>query len=202
MIRLSASHPEWTLGFLDEVWWSRLARPRLHTWEEADRPLHLIELSVAKDDPEPKALACYGLLVRGEVDASDAMWLRFVEDRPVSTITTQFLTWCCERLELRGKKALLLVWDNASWHISREVRDWIRQHNRRVKGAGSGVRIVGCRLPSKSPWLNPIEAKWTHGKKRVVEADRLLTARELAERVCAAYGCRYEPHLALPEKVA
>jgi hypothetical protein len=27
-IRLGASHPEWAVGFADEVWWSRLARPR------------------------------------------------------------------------------------------------------------------------------------------------------------------------------
>jgi transposase len=202
LIRLSASHPEWAVGFLDEVWWSRLARPRLHAWVEADRPLRLIELSVSKNDPEPKALACYGLLVRGRGGEADAMWLRFVEDRPVSGITTQFLAWCCERLERQGKRALLLVWDNASWHISQEVRRWIRQQNRHVKATGKGVRIVACRLPIKSPWLNPIEAKWTHGKKRVVEAGRLLTARELAERVCAAYGCRYETHLTLSEEVA
>jgi hypothetical protein len=27
---------------------------------------------------------------------------------------TQFLGYCCERLEARGKEALLLIWDNAS----------------------------------------------------------------------------------------
>src|SRR5262245_44352859 len=30
----------------------------------------------------------------------------------------------------QGKKTLLIVWDNASWHISREVRQWVRAHNR------------------------------------------------------------------------
>jgi hypothetical protein len=39
------------------------------------------------------------------------------------------------------------------------------------------------------------EAKWVHAKRKVVEPDRLLTARELAERVCAAFACSYEPHL-------
>jgi hypothetical protein len=28
---------------------------------------------------------------------------------------------------------LALIWDNASWHISREVQDWVRRHNREVK---------------------------------------------------------------------
>jgi hypothetical protein len=54
---------------------------------------------------------------------------------------------------------------------------------------------VPCPLPIKSPWLNPIEPKWVHGKRKVVEPDRVLTARELAERVCAAFACPYEPHL-------
>jgi hypothetical protein len=45
-----------------------------------------------------------------------------------------------------GTKALLLIWDNASWHIGRHVRGWISAHNREVKDSGSeaGVRIVLC----------------------------------------------------------
>lgn len=97
---------------------------------------------------------------------------------------------------------MVLVWDNAPWHVSKEVRAWIDSHNGAVKKSGGGVRIIGCFLPTKSPWLNPIEPKWMHGKRRVMEADRLLTARELVERVCSAFDCpRYE-HLSIPEKVA
>jgi transposase len=128
--------------------------------------------------------------------------LRFADGRPVSALTTQFLAWCCGRLAARGKTALLLVWDNAAWHVSKEVRGWIRAHNRAVKQAQRGVRIVVCRLPVRSPWLNPIEPKWVHGKRRAVEPDRLLTARETAERACQALGCAYEDHLSLPQEVA
>jgi len=64
------------------------------------------------------------------------------------------------------------------------------------------VRLVVCQLPVQSPWLNPIEPKWVHGKRRVAEPNRLLTGRETAERACAALGCAYEEHLALPQKVA
>ncbi len=129
-------------------------------------------------------------------------WLRFVDGRPVSAITTQYLAWCCAKLQAAGKAALLLVWDNAPWHVSQAVRGWIRDHNRRVKRTGAGVRIVSCYLPIKAPWLNPIEPKWVHGKRKVVEPDRMLAARELAERVCALFDCPYEPHLPIPEKAA
>ena len=30
--------------------------------------------------------------------------------------------------EAAGKRALLLIWDNASWHISAAVKDWLRQY--------------------------------------------------------------------------
>ncbi|HZY65462.1 MAG TPA: hypothetical protein VFE21_06260, partial [Rubrobacteraceae bacterium] len=62
--------------------------------------------------------------------------------RPMSATTTQFLEWSCQRHEAMGKKALLLVWDNASWHKSKFVKDWIAAHNRRIKDSGLGVRIV------------------------------------------------------------
>jgi transposase len=206
LIRLAAAHPDWALGFEDEVWWSRLARPALHAWAEPDRPPQLVEQAVAKDDPDPKALACYGPLVRWwerpDRPPHEQTWLRFVDGRPVSGVTTPFLAWCCEHLAAVGKTALLLVWDNASWHVSQQVREWIRRHNRDVKHTGHGVRIVTCPLPIKAPWLNPIEPKWAHGKRRVAEADGLLSARALAERVCAAFARPSEPHLTMPEKVA
>jgi hypothetical protein len=199
-------HPEWALAFEDEVWWSRLARPALHAWADPDRPLRLVAQAVAKEDPDPKALACSGLLVRSWADGPDAppredVWLRFVDGRPVSGITTRFLDWACRKLAAAGTTALLLVWDNAAWHLSKEVRTWLRDHNRRVRALG-GVRIVPCPLPIKSPWLNPIEPKWVHGKRKVVEPARLLPAHELAARVCAAFQCPYEPHLSNSKDVA
>jgi len=182
-----------------------LARPALHAWTEDGQPLRLIEQSVAKDDPDPKALACYGLLIEYIQESGqrkEEVWLRFVDGRPVSGVTTAFLEWSCDKLERIGKKALALVWDNASWHVSKEARTWIREHNRKVKQEGKGVRIIVCFLPIKSPWLNPIEPRWVHGKRKVVEAERLLTSQELADRVCEHFGCEHEAHLVIAEKVA
>jgi len=160
--------------------------------------MRLVEQTVAKDDPDPKALACYGLWLPAVAET----WLRFVDDRPISALTTQFLAWCCDRLAAQGKTALLLVWDNAGWHISKHVQAWIREHNRQVRQAEADVRIISCLLPSHSPWLNPIEPKWVHSKRCVVEPDRLLTAREVAERACAALASPYYEHLTLPKEVA
>ena len=178
-----------------------MAAPGCAAWAPAEAPLRLVEPVVPKG--EPKALACYGLLVRGRPTAgtgagtADELWLRFVAGRPVSAITTQFLAWGAAQAAARGLTTLVWVWDNASWHLSREVRTAIRTHNQAAHRTG-GVKIVPCWLPTKSPWLNPIEPKWTHGKRRVVEPARLLTAEELEARVYAALDALPTAHLAMP----
>jgi hypothetical protein len=82
-----------------------------------------------------------------------------------------------------------------SWHVSKHVRSWIHAHNQHVRRQGYGVRILSCYLPVKSPWLNPIEPKWVHGKRAIVEPDRLLSATELADRACAYFGRPHDDHL-------
>jgi hypothetical protein len=204
LIRLAATHPTWALGFADEVWWSRVAQTPVRAWTATGRPLRLVEQAVAKG--EAKAVACYGLLTRwwdaATADPTEALWLRFVDGRPLSGVTTPLLAWCCAKLAAVGKTALLLVWDNAPWHGSKEVAAWIAAHNRRVTTGEAAVRIVACPLPVKSPWLNPIEPKWVHGKQRVVEPTRLLTMDELETRVYAALGADHADHLLMPEKAA
>ena len=89
---LAARHPEYALGFQDEVWWSRVTQPHLHAWAEEGEALRLIAQTAAKKDPDPKALACYGLwcLVPPLLNPAGTIWLRFVEGRPISPITTQY----------------------------------------------------------------------------------------------------------------
>jgi len=41
-----------------------------------------------------------------------------------------------------------------------------------------------------------------HGKRKVVEAERLLSTNEIAERDCAVFGCPHYEHLSLAENVA
>ena len=153
LIALARGRPGWAFGFQDEVWFSRLAQPSLHAWA-ADERLRLATHAADPADREPKALACYGLWL----PEPGRTLLRFVAGRPVSAVTRAFLAWVAGQLAAEGVRVLVLIWDNAPWHVSREVRTWIREHNRRVKAAGAGCRLLVCRLPSKSPWLNPIEA--------------------------------------------
>ena len=181
------------VGFQDECWWTRLAQPDLFAWT-ADDPLRL---GANARDPKgggPEAVACYGLLRQD----TGGMMLRFCDGRPVGATTEEYLGWVCGVLAAEGKRVLVLVWDNAAWHVSKRVAGWISRHNRRVSREKAGCRIRVCPLPVKAPWLNPIEPKWVHGKRAVVEPDRKLTADELRQRVCDYFGCRLEPPLAKP----
>jgi DDE superfamily endonuclease len=201
LIRLADRHPGWLLGFEDEVWFSRLAQPSLHVWQDEHQAIHLVEQTVARDDSDPTASACYGLLARYWTPThrrAEALWLRCVDGRPVRAVTIDFLRWCAEQTAALGKRAVLLIWDNASWHVSQIVPDWLRASNRQVKRTGQGVRLLVSFLPVKSPWLNAIEPKWMHAKKRVAEPDRLLPTVELTDRVCATFDCPHHTHLASP----
>lgn len=198
------TQPDGALGFEDETWGSRWQCPAGSAWSERGHPLRLVEQTVNKKDKDPKAVACYGRLVRCPASPAplpEQVWLRFVQGRCVSGITTQFLNFCSEKLAAWGKRVWGLIWDNASWHVSQAVRKWIKAPNRPVKQTGQGVRILVCPLPTKSPWLNPMEPRWGHGQRCVMEADRLLTAQELEERICAHFRCSQESHLTIPKDV-
>jgi hypothetical protein len=61
-MRLAEDEVDWVVGFLDECWWSRVAQPNLHSFSAAGEPLRLVEQSLEKDDPDPKAISCYGFM--------------------------------------------------------------------------------------------------------------------------------------------
>lgn len=155
----------------------------MHSWAEADQPLRLNEVESEKSDGEAKALCCYGLYLA----ANHQMLLRFVAGRAVGSLTIAFLDWVSNQLAEKGARNLVMIWDNATWHTSRQVRDWLKSHNQQVRidwRAGKpGLRIIPCFLPVRSPWLNSIEPCWLHGKRAVVEPTAKLSGTELSNRV-------------------
>ncbi len=185
LIELSEQNSDWILGFADEVWWSRLRDPMMHSWAQDGSPLQLLEKTADKTETDPKAIACYGVWLKSDAQ----MLLRFVEHRPVSETTCGFLEWVCQQVSEMGKRVMPLIWDNATWHVSKQVQRWIKQHNAQVKRTAKGVRLILCQLPVKSPWLNAIEPKWIHAKRAIVEPQRKLSTQEIQTRVCDYFEC-------------
>jgi transposase len=189
LLRASADHPEWAIGFEDEVWWSRVAQPKVRAWAGGP-PLKVQVLQPEDGDPDPDAIACYGFY---RYDTRKVT-VRFVDGRPAGDLTAQFLEWLCAGAAREGKKVLVVIWDGPSWHTAEAVAGWVDDQNRRA-ARGAGVRVDLCELPVASPWLNNIEPCWTHAKKAVMEADRKLTAAEITARVCEHFGCELLPYL-------
>lgn len=156
--------------------------------------MRLVEQTQNKDDPDPKAFACYGIDIRFQ--ETEDVWIRFVEGNPRSDPTIDFLKWTLAKTERQGIRVLLMFWDHASWHKSKKVRTWLHQHNQEVKRAGKGTRLLAVLLPKKSPWLNPIGPRWIHAKRKVSEPERKLSAKELSERVCAVFNQPVLPWIA------
>lgn len=191
LIKIAESQIDWAYSFQDETWWSRFSQPDLHSWVEAEQFTKLVGQVYTKNDPDPKALACFGLLVRWQNDKAqikEKVWLRFVEGNPCSDLTIKYLRWTCSKAHQSGKRVLVIFWDHAPWHISKETLDWVHAHNRHVKQSGKGVRLLICFLPKKSPWLNSIEPMWIHAKRKIVEPDRKLSAKEVVSRVCSVFA--------------
>lgn len=184
MIEEAQKRKDWAVGYQDEVWWSRLTHPGLHSWTEG-APLKLMEQTKGKDDPDPAAFACYGIDMRFE--ECEEVWIRFVEGNPKSGPTIDFMKWVLQKTAQKNIQVLLMLWDHASWHKSKKVRSWIHQHNQEVKRTGKGTRLLAVLLPKKSPWLNPIEPRWIHAKRKVLAPERKLFAKELSERVSAVF---------------
>ena len=82
-----------------------------------------------------------------------------------SDYTIEYLESLLE--ETTGK--VLLIWDQATWHTSNEVTQWLENQD----------RIETCLLPVRSPETNPMEDLWRELKEQVAAClerslDRLL----------------------------
>ena len=66
------------------------------------------------------------------------------------------------------------------------MREWIRTYNQQAKQVGE-VRLLVHWLPTRSPWLNPIEPYCGHAKRRVCEPSGELSNAELRRRIRAQF---------------
>ncbi len=169
---------DWLLVEEDECWFSRFVQPQAHGWAGFGEEVRLMQREAARGEPE-QALACFGA-VRHDWDT---VFLYFSEGQPNSLQMWMFIIGLLAVARAEGRRLLVIIWDNASWHKSKELRRWIRAYNRAAKAAGE-PRLLTHLLPVKSPWLNPIEPRWVHAKRGVCEPDGELTPSELRRRLC------------------
>ena len=166
----------------DECWFSRFAQPTAHAWALLGEALHLVQREPERGEKE-RALACFG----ARRQDNEQVYLYFSEGQPNSEQMWVFIMALLQLARQEAKTVVVLIWDNASWHISKRIRQWIRAYNQAAKVAGE-PRLLVHQLPVKSPWLNPIEPCWVHAKRAVCEPDGDLSPTELRRRLSAHFN--------------
>jgi hypothetical protein len=129
-----------------------------------------------------KALACYGA-VRQD---TQERYLFFADGQPNTDNTIRMLERLLSVARREEKRVLAVIWDRASWHKSKKLKQWNYMYNQVAKQNGD-VRLLTCLLPIKSPWLNPMEPHWLHAKRKVAEFDGDLSVNVLKDRLCADF---------------
>ncbi|WP_162863032.1 IS630 family transposase [Salinibacter ruber] len=137
---------ETTVLFEDETEIKRFP-PLRRMWQPIGQQ-RAVDVPSKNEDFANKDFAFYGVVDVLEGGA-------FVERYPkeISEHTIAFLKSVLGRTTGR----VLLIWDQARWHTSGKVSDWIDQHD----------RLEVLLLPPRSPETNPIEDLWREMKRAV-----------------------------------
>ena len=167
----------------DESWFSRFKQPKLHAFAEQDEALRLVERQPKPGEPD-QALACLGAICH----VSKERFFYFADGQPDSGKMILMLKSLLAVAKTKQKRVLVIIWDRATWHKSKRLKYWVWHHNKLAKHDPNGVRLLLCLLPTKSPWLNPMEPIWRHAKRKVLEADGDLSVKVLKQRLCAVFN--------------
>jgi transposase len=129
-----------------------------------------------------QALACFGA-VRQDTQQT---YLYFCDGQPNSEHMWLFIIGLLALARQEEIRVVVMIWDRATWHQSKRLRQWLREYNQAAKQTGQ-PRLLTFLLPKKSPWLNPIEPRWIHAKRKTCQTDGALTAIELKRRLAAHF---------------
>jgi hypothetical protein len=188
LLIMARSAPDGAAVWLDQSWLVRWPY-RFWAWSPKDEPLRVAK----RWSEEVDTTALYAALN----DETQEAFLHWAEGQPNSEETVQFLETLMAHWTKKGKRFIVLFWDKASWHTSKRTRNWIREYNERAKRENL-TRLIVCHLPTRSPWLMPLESifGWTKHQvlgDRVFETVAELQAaveRYFCQRVAKAKECR------------
>ena len=130
-----------------------------------------------------KPWLCYGAVHQD----NQQTYLYFSDGQPNSEQTWLFIMGLLRLARLENIKVVVMIWDNASWHKSKRLHQWLRAYIGEAKQVGE-PRLLTCLLPGKSPWLNPIEPRWMHAKCKTCQPDATLSAQEFKRRLATHFN--------------
>ena len=173
LLALARAAPDGAAYWLDQSWFSRWPY-RFRAWAAKDTPLRVAQRWSEKVD----TTALYAALD----DESQEAFLRWATGQPDSEETVQFLEALMAHCTQNGLRFIVLIWDKASWHTSRRTQGWIRAYNRRAKEEAL-ARLIVCQLPTRSPWLMPLEPIFGWTKHQILGGRLFQTVAQLQAAV-------------------
>jgi transposase len=179
LLAMARAAPDGAAVWLDQSWFVRWPY-RFRTWAPKDEPLRVAK----RWNEEVDTTALYATLD----DETQEAFLQWAEGQPNSEVTVQFLEALMDYWTEKGKRFIVLFWDKASWHTSKRTRNWIRAYNRRAKRKGL-TRLIVCQLPTRSPWLMPLEPIFGWIKHQIL-GNRLFET--VAKLQAAVEHCFYQ----------
>ena len=178
LLAMARAAPDGAAVWLDQSWFVRWPY-RFWAWACKDEPLRVAK----RWNEEVDTTALYAALD----DQTQEAFLRWAEGQPNSERTVQFLEALMAYWTKKGKRFLVLFWDKASWHTSKRTQAWIRSYNRRAKREGL-TRLIVCQLPTRSPWLMPLEPIFGWVKRQVL-GNRLFETVAKLQAAVERYFC-------------
>jgi transposase len=158
LLAMARTAPDGTAIWLDQSWFSRWPY-RFRAWAAKDARLRVAQRWSEKVD----TTALYAALD----DESQEAFLRWATGQPDSEETVEFLEALMVHCTQNGLRFIVLIWDKAPWHTSKRTQDWIRAYNRRAREEAR-TRLIVCQLPTRSPWLMPLEPIFGWTKHQVL----------------------------------
>jgi transposase len=183
--------------YLSAKWWitsddphyahKKARRDAILAWAKRDPSIRVVFQDESWFSGTPKAVGQYGqrgqprtAAVEKPAHKCKGAWVlyaaldvltgrvqRFYAPRCNQTYVRQQLAALLTQAQAAGKRVLVVIWDNASWHTAKALRRWYYRYNQTAKRTGQ-VRLLLVALPSRSPWLNPIEPVFGQAKRHIV----------------------------------
>lgn len=95
----------------------------------------------------------------------------------------------------RDRRRLYVTWDAAPWHRSRQLFDFIREHNKAGKNRDPEIRVVP--LPARAQFLNVIESVFSGMARAIIHNSDYPSpeaAREAIDRYFADRNAHFRKH--------
>jgi transposase len=163
-VTLVLNDPESDLEYTDESWFvaQEPSGVKNHqtgsSWSDVGKP----ETVPTSSSKGKKTLPIYaGLSVK------DKQVRYMFTEKTDTNASIAYLSWRAKECRERGIRRLYIVWDNASFHLSKALREWLGEHNEKAGREDSAI-IELVPMPNKSPWLNLIEVVFRWLKRRAL----------------------------------